>query len=102
RIAVVTGSRADYGHLYPVLRAVDEHEALELQVIVTGMHLSSHYGLSVREIERDGFVPAACVNALLASDSERSISQSVGLGVMGFAEAYQRLKPDVVVLFGDR
>ncbi|HEX6987964.1 MAG TPA: UDP-N-acetylglucosamine 2-epimerase [Bacillota bacterium] len=102
RIAVVTGSRADYGHLYPVLRAMDAHDALELQVIVTGMHLAAAYGLSVREIEGDGFVPAARVNALLASDSEQALSQSVGLGVLGFAEAYERLRPEIVVLFGDR
>jgi len=102
RIAVVTGSRADYGYLLPVLRAIDEHPGLQLQVLVTGMHLSSHYGLSLNEILNDGFAIAATVHALLASDTPEAISHSVGLGIHGFARAYEQLKPDLIVVFGDR
>ena len=68
---------------------------LQLQVLVTGMHLSSHYGLSESEILKDGFLIGARVHALLASDTPEAISHSVGLGVQGFSRAYEQLKPDV-------
>ena len=102
RVAVVTGSRADYGYLHPVLTAIKDHPQLDLQLLVTGMHLSPQYGSSVQDIEADGFRPAARVYSLLAGDSEEAVSQSVGLGVMGFAQALQRLGPDILVIFGDR
>ena len=102
RIAVVTGSRADYGYLFPVLRAINEHPDLDLHVLVTGMHLSTHYGLSLTEIVNDGFPVAATVHALLASDTPEAISHSVGLGIQGFARTYEQLKPDLIVVFGDR
>lgn len=102
KIAVVTGTRAEYGHLYWIIKAIHEDEDLILQLIVTGMHLSPEFGFTIREIEADGFPVAEKVEMLLSSDSEVGISNSLGLGVIGLAKAFERLKPDVLVLLGDR
>lgn len=102
KIAVVTGSRAEYGHLFWVIHEVHEDPELILQLVVCGMHLSPEFGFTVREIEADGFPIAERVEMLLSSDSEIGISTSIGLGVMGFARAFDRLKPDILVLLGDR
>jgi UDP-hydrolysing UDP-N-acetyl-D-glucosamine 2-epimerase len=102
KIAVVTGSRAEYGLLYWIMKGIQKDPELELQVIATGMHLSPEFGLTVTEIEKDGFPIAEKVEILLSSDTEVAISTSMGLGVIGFARAYERLKPDVLVVLGDR
>ncbi len=102
KVAVVTGTRAEYGHLYWVLKEIHEDPDLHLQLVVTGMHLSSEFGLTVREIEKDGFCIAEKVEMLLSSDTEVGVSTSLGLGVMGLANAFDRLKPDLLVLLGDR
>lgn len=102
RIAIVTGSRADYGLLRPVLERIRSDHALELQLIVTGMHLSSAFGSTWREVEADGFPIAARVEMLLDSDSTVGIGKSTGLGVIGFTETFATLRPDIVVVLGDR
>ncbi len=102
KIAVVTGTRAEYGHLYWVLKEIQKDPDLHLQLVVTGMHLSSEFGLTVQEIEKDGFCIAEKVEMLLSSDTEVGVSTSLGLGVMGLANAFDRLKPDLLVLLGDR
>lgn len=102
RICVVTGSRAEYGLLSWVMKAIAAHPALQLQIIVTGMHLSPEFGLTYRQIEADGFVIDAKVEMLLSGDTPTAVAKSVGLGVIGFADAYARLAPDVVVVLGDR
>ena len=102
KICVVTGTRAEYGLLYWVMRGIQEDPELELQVIVTGMHLSPEFGLTVKEIEKDGFPVAERVEMLLSSDTEVAISTSMGLGMIGFAKAYERLKSDMLVVLGDR
>ncbi len=102
RIAAVTVARSDYGILLPVARAIAAAPALELQLIVAGTHLSPAFGLTVRGVEADGFVPAARVEMTLATDSGVGIATSVGLGVSGFAGAFERLQPDIVLLVGDR
>lgn len=102
RICVVTGSRAEYGLLYWVMKAIAAHPELELQVIATGMHLSPEFGLTYRKIEDDGFEINAKVEMLLSADTPTAITKSVGLGVIGFADAYTRLAPDVVLVLGDR
>ncbi|WKZ33171.1 MAG: UDP-N-acetylglucosamine 2-epimerase [Thermodesulfobacteriota bacterium] len=101
-IAVVTGTRAEYGLLYWMIKGIHEDSSLELGLIATGMHLSPEFGLTVTEIETDGFPIAEKVEMLLSSDTEHSIAASMGIGVMGFAKAYERLRPDMVVLLGDR
>jgi UDP-N-acetylglucosamine 2-epimerase (non-hydrolysing)/GDP/UDP-N,N'-diacetylbacillosamine 2-epimerase (hydrolysing) len=102
KICVVTGSRADYGLLYGLIKAIHEDPDLHLQLAVTGMHLSPEYGLTVREIEADGFPIAERIEILLASDTPVGVGKAVGLGVIGFVEAFTRLSPDIVVLLGDR
>lgn len=102
RIAVITGSRAEYGLLKPTLRRLAEDEEVALQLIVTGSHLSPFHGLTVREIEEDGLVIADRVELLLASGTPLGTAKAVGLGVIGLAESLTRLKPDRVLLLGDR
>lgn len=102
KICVVTGSRAEYGLLYWLLKEIQAAPKLQLQLIVTGMHLSPQFGLTVTQIEADGFVPDARVEMLLSSDTPVGIAKSMGLGVMGFAEALDRLRPDILVVLGDR
>ncbi len=102
RICVVTGTRAEYGLLYWIIKGIHEGPGLELQLIATGMHLSHEFGLTVREIEKDGFPIAEKVEMLLSSDTETSIAISMGLGMIGFAKAYEKLKPDILLVLGDR
>lgn len=102
RIAVFTGTRAEYGLLYWIMRAIKDESALELQLIVSGMHLSPEYGGTWRQIEADGFRIDARVEMLLSSDSAVGIVKSMGLGTIGFADALDRLRPDILVVLGDR
>ena len=102
KIAVVTGSRAEYGLLYWVLHDLRAEPDVELQLIVTGMHLSPEFGLTVREIEKDGFSIARRVEMLLSSDTPGGIAKSIGLGVIGISDALEQLRPDAVVVLGDR
>lgn len=102
RICVITGTRADYGLLYWLLREIDDDPALELQLVVTGMHLAAEFGSTHRAIEQDSFHIAARVDTLLASNTEVGVCKSVGLGIIGFADAFASLSPDIVVVLGDR
>jgi len=102
RICFVTGTRAEYGLLAPLMRAVRAEPIFTLQLVVCGMHLSPQFGRTVGEIEADGFVVDARVENLLLGDSSVSMVKSVGLGVIGFADVFDRLNPDLVVLLGDR
>ncbi len=102
RICVVTGSRAEYGLLYWLMREIQGNPALDLQLVVTGMHLSPEFGLTFQSVENDGFHIDAKVEMLLSSDTPVGIAKSIGLGVIGFADAFDRLKPDMVLLLGDR
>jgi GDP/UDP-N,N'-diacetylbacillosamine 2-epimerase (hydrolysing) len=102
RVCVVTGTRADYGLLRWVIDGIAKSPTLDLQLVATGMHLSSEFGLTYREIEGDGYTIDAKVEMLLSSDSAASVAKSMGLGMIGFADVFERLRPDVVVLLGDR
>jgi UDP-hydrolysing UDP-N-acetyl-D-glucosamine 2-epimerase len=101
-IGVVTVARSDYGIYLPILRRLQTDADLQLQLFVSGMHLSPEFGLTVKAIEADGFPIADRVEMLLASDSPEGIAKSIGLGVIGFAQAYARFKPDVLMVLGDR
>jgi len=101
-IGVVTVGRSDYGNYVPLLRAIQRDAALRLQLIVGGMHLSAAFGLTVEAIRADGFDIADRVEMLLSSDAPEGIATSMGVGVMGFAQAYARHRPDVLVVLGDR
>jgi len=102
KICVVTGSRAEFGLLRWLMVAINDHPALRLQVIATGMHLSPEFGSTYSEIEEAGFKIDVKVEMLLGSDTKSAITKSIGLGVIGFADAYERLAPDMVVVLGDR
>jgi UDP-hydrolysing UDP-N-acetyl-D-glucosamine 2-epimerase len=102
KIAVVTGTRAEYGLLAPIIRLVHEDPALDLQLIVTGTHLSARHGMTVREIERDGFPIRARVPLPLSRDDSRGVGEALAEAVGGLSEAFARLKPDLLVLLGDR
>ncbi|MBK9135501.1 MAG: UDP-N-acetylglucosamine 2-epimerase (hydrolyzing) [Betaproteobacteria bacterium] len=102
RICVVTGSRAEYGLLQWVLHDLREDPHIDLQLVVTGMHLAPEFGLTVRQIEADGFAIARRVEMLLAGDTAGAISKSTGLGVIGISEALEQLQPDAVLVLGDR
>jgi len=102
KICIVTGTRAEYGLLYWLMKEIAADDDLELQVIATGMHLSPEFGLTYQQIEADGFSIDAKVEMLLSSDTPVGIAKSIGLGVIGFADALERLKPDILLLLGDR
>lgn len=102
KICVVTGSRADYGLLYWPMRLLADSADFELQIVVTGMHLSPAFGETWRQIGQDGFAISARVDMLLAGDSAGSVTRSVGLGVIGFADVIDRLQPDLMMVLGDR
>lgn len=102
RICIVTGSRAEYGLLSSLMREIDSDPELELQIIVTGMHLSPEFGFTYKDVEEDGFRINRRVEMLLSSDSPVGISKSMGLASIGLGEAFADLQPDLVVLLGDR
>ena len=102
KICVVTGSRAEYGLLRWLLKGFQESEYITLQLIVTGMHLSAEYGKTISEIEIDGFSPDRKVEMLLSSDTSVGVTKSMGLGIIGFADSYCELEPDMVLILGDR
>lgn len=102
KICVVTGSRAEYGLLSGLMKAIQDAPDLILQIIATNMHLSPEFGLTYKEIEADGYHIDKKVHMLLSSDTANATAKSVGLGTIGFADAYEDLKPDLVVVLGDR
>lgn len=102
KVCVVTGTRAEYGLLRWVMEGIKNSSSLQLQVIATGMHLSPEFGLTYQEVEADGFDIDSKVEMLLSSDSSVGISKSMGLGVIGFADAFSQLKPDTLLVLGDR
>jgi len=101
KICVITGTRAEYGLLYWLIKAVNEDKKLKLQLIVTGMHLSPEFGLTYKEIEKE-FSINKKIEMLLSSDTSVAISKSMGLALISFCEAFEELKPDIVVVLGDR
>lgn len=102
KVCVITGTRAEYGLLRWVMQGIKEDPELTLQVVATGMHLSPEFGLTFREIEKDGFQIDRKVEMLTSSDTPVGIAKSMGLGLIGFADALNELKPDLIVVLGDR
>jgi len=102
KICVVTGSRAEYGLLYPLMKKIQQVKEFGLQIIATGMHLSPEFGLTYKQIIDDGFQIDDTVEMLLSSDTPVGISKSVGLGIISFAESLKKAKPDILIILGDR
>jgi UDP-hydrolysing UDP-N-acetyl-D-glucosamine 2-epimerase len=102
RVAVVTVARSDYGIYKSILNAIRMDKDLQLRLLVGGMHLSPEFGNTVTDIESDGFEIAAKIEMLLSSDSPEGVAKSIGIGVLGFAQAYADVRPDLLLLLGDR
>jgi UDP-N-acetylglucosamine 2-epimerase (non-hydrolysing)/GDP/UDP-N,N'-diacetylbacillosamine 2-epimerase (hydrolysing) len=101
-LGVVTVARSDYGIYIPLLHKIQADPDLQLHLIVAGMHLSPEFGLTIEAIETDGFEISERVEMLLSSDTPTGIAKSMGLGTIGFSEAYSRFRPDMLVVLGDR
>src|SRR5579863_9522271 len=102
RIGVVTTSRADYSHLYWPLRELAAHPEVELAVFALGAHLSPEFGNTIKEIERDGFPIQARIECLLNSDSDTGMAKTIGLAILGLADALTAWRPDLLLLIADR
>ena len=102
KIAIVTVARSDYGIYLPILRLIQADPDLQMHLIVSGMHLSPEFGLTVEEIARDGYRIDQRVEMLVSSDTPQAIAKSIGLGVIGFAQAFASDRPDLLVVLGDR
>lgn len=102
KVCVITGTRAEYGLLKPLIHKIKKDNELKLQLVVTGMHMSSEFGLTYREIEQDGFEITERNEMLLSSDTSNGITKSIGLGIIGFADIFTRIMPNIVVILGDR
>lgn len=102
KIAVFTGTRAEYGLLFHLMKEIQAHKSFELQTIVSGAHLSTEFGSTWKSIETDGFQITSKVDMLLSSDSSEGITKSMGIGMIGMADAIKKNKPDLLVILGDR
>jgi GDP/UDP-N,N'-diacetylbacillosamine 2-epimerase (hydrolysing) len=102
RICIITGTRAEYGLLFWVIKSIHESPEFELQLIVTGTHLSPEFGSTISEIEQDGIPIARRIEMLLSSDTKVGTTKSLGLGLIGFADAFSELNPHLLLLLGDR
>lgn len=102
KVCIFTGTRAEYGLLKPLIDELKTNKSIELQMIISGMHLSPEFGLTYKEIEMQGISKVEKIEILLSSDTPVAISKSIGLGFISFSEALSRLKPDIFVGLGDR
>jgi GDP/UDP-N,N'-diacetylbacillosamine 2-epimerase (hydrolysing) len=102
KICIVTGTRAEYGLLFRLIKKIHNDPEVDLQLLVTGMHLSPEFGLTWKLIEQDGFPIERKIEILLSSDSEIGISKSIGLAQISFAETFNQISPDMIILLGDR
>lgn len=102
RICIVTATRAEYGLLKPLIDKIQEERSMQLLMLVTGAHLSPEFGLTYKKIEEDGLTIDAKVDMLLSADTTNAIVKSMGLGMIGYADALSNLQPDMLVILGDR
>jgi UDP-N-acetylglucosamine 2-epimerase (non-hydrolysing)/GDP/UDP-N,N'-diacetylbacillosamine 2-epimerase (hydrolysing) len=102
RICVVTGTRAEYGLLFPAMKAIETNPELELSVLVTGMHLMPEFGYTVEEIEADGFKIDAKVPTFSREDTVKAMARSLGKGIIGMTDALEKIEPDILVVIADR
>lgn len=102
KISILTATRAEYGLLKPIIEKLNNLMEFDVRVVVTGAHLSPEFGLTYKEIEQDGIIIDEKIEMLLSSDTPSSISKSMGLAMVGFADYFERLKPDLLIVLGDR
>lgn len=102
KICITTGTRAEYGPLYPAIKAIERHPKLKLSVIATGMHLMPEFGYTVKEVSADGFRIDARVPMHSREDTSAAMARSLGKGIIGMTRALERVKPDVLVVIADR
>lgn len=102
KICVVTSTRAEYGLLRNVIQCIEDDKDLELNLIVTGTHLSSDYGLTVKEIEQDGWPISEKIDILMNSNDSQGIAKTMGIALISFGEVFTRNKPDMLIVLGDR
>lgn len=102
KVCIVTGTRAEYGVLKPIIQKVHQSDDFELQLVVTGMHLSPEFGLTYHEIEKDNYPIIGKIEMLLSSDTSVGITKSMGIALIGFADFFETYRPDIVVVSGDR
>ena len=102
KVCVVTATRAEYGLLKPIIEGIMQSDQLDLQIVVTGAHLSPEFGMTYREIEEDGYSITEKIEMLLSSDSSVGVTKSMAIALMGFADYFERYRPDMVVILGDR
>jgi len=101
-ICVVTGTRAEYGLLFPLIKKLQQDATFQMQLVVTGAHLSPEFGETYKQIELDGFMIDEKVEILLSADTVTGVVKSIGLATIGFADALDRLQPDLIIILGDR
>src|SRR5271166_1817997 len=101
-IAVVTSSRADYGHLYWPLRDLSATDSVDLRIVAMGPHLSPEFGSTFHEIEKDGLRIDARIECLLSSDSDIGMAKTIGVATLGLADLFGRMRPDLLLLIADR
>ena len=102
KICVVTGTRAEYGLFYPILKKIETSGVLSLQLVATTMHLSEEFGLTYQQIEQDGFVIDEKVKNLVETENKTAMAKSTGLAITLLCDVFERLQPDIVLLLGDR
>jgi UDP-hydrolysing UDP-N-acetyl-D-glucosamine 2-epimerase len=102
KVCIVTGTRAEYGLFYPILRKIETSDTLALQLVATTMHLSEEFGLTYQQIEQDGFAIDEKVENLVETDNKTAMAKSTGLAITLLSDVFERLEPDIVLLLGDR
>ncbi|MBI4056118.1 MAG: UDP-N-acetylglucosamine 2-epimerase (hydrolyzing) [Elusimicrobia bacterium] len=102
KIAILTGTRAEYGILTSVMDAIRKHPRMDYSLIVTGMHLSHEYGYTLREIEKDGYRIGAKVDMLVSGSTGAAMAKTLGMGIIGMAQALDQIRPDILLILGDR
>ncbi|MNP04327.1 UDP-N,N'-diacetylbacillosamine 2-epimerase (hydrolyzing) [compost metagenome] len=102
KVVVVTGTRADYGIYYPILKAIEQEHDLELHLLVTGMHLKSQFGNTIEHIKKDGFHISAVVDNLLEGTTHANMARSIGNAIIGMTQAFEDILPNCAVVLGDR
>lgn len=101
-ICILTATRAEYGLLYPIIVKLQEYAMIEVKIVVTGMHLSPEFGLTYQEIEQSGMTIDRKIEMLVSADTPSSISKSMGIALISFADYFAEIKPDMLVVLGDR